>query len=193
MTQEQRRIETRKNILAAAQEVFASRGFTDSGVEDICRQAGITKGAFYHHFATKQQLLMELLGHWIDEVADKIDPEKLKTDNALQLLAGIIKSIEPAFADARGQLPIFLELYIKGLKDPDLKKINKKSYDKFLSFFTGIAQEGIRQGSIKAEDGREVAMILFSLTIGFLIQGLLNPRGANWTELTQKSVRMMLQ
>jgi len=193
MTQEERRKETRKNILAAAQKVFAYHGFDESGVDDICRQAGITKGAFYHHFATKQQLLMELLDHWIDMVAQKIDPKRLKTDNALQLLQGITESIEPAFVDAKGQLPIFLELYIKGLNDPHLKKINKKSYQKFIEFFTAIVQEGIRQGSVKADDAREVSMILFSLTVGFLVQGLLNPRGADWTELTKKSIRMLLE
>jgi len=36
-------------------------------------------------------------------------------------------------------------------------------------------------------------MILFSLTVGFLVQGLLNPRGADWTELTKKSIRMLLE
>ncbi len=192
MTQEQRGLETRKNILDAAQKLFKSRGIDKIGVNDICSQAGITKGAFYHHFDTKQQLLLELLAHWIEMVARRVDPERLKGDNALQLILEITEAIEPAFSSAQGQLPIFIELYIKGLRDPDLKKINQKSYNSFLKFFENIAREGQGQGSIKADDAAEVSRMLFSLTIGFLIQGLLDPCGADWVKLTQKSIKMLL-
>lgn len=192
MTQEQRSRQTQQKILEAAQVLFSTRGFDQSGIDDICRQAGITKGAFYHHYSSKQQLLVELFNHWIDEVAQKINPQMLQSDNALELLLRVMESMEPAFARAKGQLPIFVDLYIKGLNDQQLKKVNQQSYQKFLDFFSGIAQEGIQEGTITADDAQEVAKILFSLTIGFMVQGLLNPRGADWSALTKKSIKMLL-
>ncbi len=193
MTQEQRRLETKNKIFSAARKLLKSGDIDKIGVDDICRQAGVTKGAFYHHFSSKQQLLLELLDHWIDMVASRVDPEKLKQENALILILQITDAIKPAFSSSRGQLPVFVELYIKGLRDADLKKINQKTYHKFLVFFENIAKQGISQGTIQADDAQDVSKILFSLTMGFLLQGLLNPRGADWAELTKKSIRMLLK
>ena len=192
MTQEERRLETRKNILIAAQKLFAAQGFTGSGVEDICRQAGITKGAFYHHFDSKQELLLEILDHWIDIVSLSIDPQEIKKTSSLNLLLDIIDTMEPSFARSKDQPPVFLELFMKGLKDSKLKKINQRSYNKFVDFFAIVVSQGMEQGSIKTDDAREAAKILFSLTMGFLIQGLLDPMGEDWPKLTKKSIRMLL-
>jgi len=45
----------------AAVKLFSTRGFTTASVDDICEEAGISKGAFYHHFETKQAHFLALL------------------------------------------------------------------------------------------------------------------------------------
>lgn len=49
--------ETERKILNAALELMRRRGFDKVAVRDICREAGITTGAFYHHFRSKEALL----------------------------------------------------------------------------------------------------------------------------------------
>lgn len=51
--------DTRKAILAAALELCRSSSFDQVSVRDICRRAGITTGAFYHHFSSKNELLRQ--------------------------------------------------------------------------------------------------------------------------------------
>lgn len=53
-TQAQRRETTRGAILAAANALFAGRGFSATSVDDIARAAGVAKGAVYHHFPSKE-------------------------------------------------------------------------------------------------------------------------------------------
>ena len=91
------------------------------------------------------------------------------------------------------QLPLFLELYIKAIWEPELKKVIIKSYQKFLDFFTDIIEKGIKEGSIKQVYAEDVAKILFSITIGLLIQGLLNPLGTDWGDLAKKSFMLLLK
>lgn len=55
-----RRRATRTRLLAAAEEVFAERGFHGASVEDLCERADFTRGAFYSNFASKDELLLEL-------------------------------------------------------------------------------------------------------------------------------------
>jgi AcrR family transcriptional regulator len=52
---------TRQHILTAAIHLFSRRGFSCTTVRDIARQAGITDAAIYYHFATKEELLREIL------------------------------------------------------------------------------------------------------------------------------------
>lgn len=52
---------TRERLLAAAEDVFAHKGFAAASVEEIAATAGYTIGALYSHFGSKQQLFLELL------------------------------------------------------------------------------------------------------------------------------------
>src|SRR4029077_20190255 len=47
---------TRSALLAVARALFADRGYTAFGTEEIVRSAGVTRGALYHHFAGKKEL-----------------------------------------------------------------------------------------------------------------------------------------
>jgi len=67
MPQQPRAEETRTRILNAAQLCFSRYGYDAASVADICKEAGVTKGAFYYHFETKQALFLELLNRWLKQ------------------------------------------------------------------------------------------------------------------------------
>ena len=67
MTQ-QRSEETRANILDAAVRRFAISGYDAASVDEICAEAGVSKGAFYHHFPTKQTVFLALLEGWLKTI-----------------------------------------------------------------------------------------------------------------------------
>lgn len=52
--------ETRENIIAAAEKLFYEKGIPETTLEDIAREAGVTRGAIYWHFANKSDVLMVL-------------------------------------------------------------------------------------------------------------------------------------
>ena len=67
------RQETYDNILSAALDLFVSRGFEGTTVDAIAEAAGVTKGAIYFHFATKDDLLLALLDQVENNFVDPMD------------------------------------------------------------------------------------------------------------------------
>jgi AcrR family transcriptional regulator len=55
-TQSERRAQTRAALITAGRALFTERGFVGAGREDIVEHAGLTRGALYHHFASKEDL-----------------------------------------------------------------------------------------------------------------------------------------
>jgi len=192
MTQYERKIATINKIFAAAEECIKDNRISTIDINEICNTAGITKGAFYHHFRSKQHLLLELLNRWINAVSTQVEIPQFKDFNTVDLLVNIVEKMSPAFKQAESQLPIFLELFVKAISDKDLREYVLKSYNSFLSFFSGLIKDGIKKGLIEKEDPLHVSKILFSITLGLLIQGLIDPTGEDWEKLAKKSIEMLL-
>jgi TetR/AcrR family transcriptional repressor of nem operon len=61
-------VETSRNardkLLAAALEVIRTKGYAATSVDDLCRAAGVTKGAFFHHFESKEALAVAAADFW---------------------------------------------------------------------------------------------------------------------------------
>lgn len=54
----------RRRLLDAAVQVIRTKGLNGTSVDELCAAAGVTKGAFFHHFATKQALAVAAAEHW---------------------------------------------------------------------------------------------------------------------------------
>jgi AcrR family transcriptional regulator len=70
--QAERTLATRTAILAAARRLFAGEGFAAVSVDRIAAEAGVAKGAVYHHFAAKEALFAEVLEAVCAEVAAEV-------------------------------------------------------------------------------------------------------------------------
>jgi TetR/AcrR family transcriptional repressor of nem operon len=56
--------ESKTKLLEAAWRAIRAEGYAATTVDEICRQAGVTKGSFFHHFKTKDDLALAAIAHW---------------------------------------------------------------------------------------------------------------------------------
>jgi len=67
---------TRASILQTAAEVFAERGYADTTLSELIARSGLTKGAFYFHFSSKEQLAFAVLEEkqrqWLEFVSQRV-------------------------------------------------------------------------------------------------------------------------
>lgn len=64
--QDPERGDARTRLLEAGRDVIRAQGYSATTVDDLCRAAGVTKGAFFHHFANKEALAVAAAGYWSD-------------------------------------------------------------------------------------------------------------------------------
>lgn len=65
------KLDARTKLLNAAIEVVRRQGYAATSVDELCRKAGVTKGAFFHHFESKDALAVAAANHW-SEAADAL-------------------------------------------------------------------------------------------------------------------------
>lgn len=58
--------DARTRLLEAARDIVRQKGFAATSVDDLCQAAGVTKGAFFHHFKTKEALGVALANYWAE-------------------------------------------------------------------------------------------------------------------------------
>ena len=61
-----RRGDARRALLDAAHRLVRRQGWAATSVDQLCGEAGVTKGAFFHHFASKEHLGVAAAQHWSD-------------------------------------------------------------------------------------------------------------------------------
>ncbi len=85
----ERRAATRTALIAAARSLFVQQGYAATGTPEIVRQARVSRGALYHHFADKAALLRAVLDQEAAALADSIETAMLRSAGPLQaLIAG---------------------------------------------------------------------------------------------------------
>lgn len=55
---------SRQKLLEAAADVVRAKGYAATTVDDLCAAAGVTKGSFFHHFKSKEEMVLQAVAHW---------------------------------------------------------------------------------------------------------------------------------
>jgi AcrR family transcriptional regulator len=188
-----RSLETKARILKAAQDLFSRSGYESASVADICAAAGISKGAFYHHFPSKQAVFMSLLDDWLNGIdgglatlrGDQLDT-KLALIQMMEILPIVLKAAE-------GRLPIFLEFWAHSVRDEQLWKQTIAPFKKYQEYFAKMVADGAISEPVRPQDQQTAAYAVLALAIGLLFQGIMDTEGRDWKRIGQESMKLLLE
>lgn len=193
MTKQTRSLKTRDQILRAAEDAFAQDGYNATGVAQICQRAGVSKGAFYYHFDSKQTVFLALLENWMTELTAAL--EKLAHDARTipEKIRRMAEMMAVIFQSDRAQILMFLEFWSQASRDSTVWEAVIDPYRQYTAFVTELVQQGIEEGSLTTVEPEAGAQVLVSLASGLLLQGLLDPQGADWGQKANQSIEILLK
>jgi len=187
---QQRSEETRARILESSIKLFSERGFNAASVDDICAEAEISKGAFYHHFESKQALFLALLDGWLKIVDTAIEASKDKT--APETFMQMAEAFPYIFETAGDHLPMFMEFWMQASRDEKIWQASIAPYRRYHKYFTSLIKKGVEEGSFVNVDPQIASRLIISAAMGLLLQSLLDPKGANWERVARESTNLLL-
>ena len=144
--------ETKRKLYEIAKRLFSERNFTDVSVEDITDETGITKGAFYVHFESKDALIAQLIADYAAQ-ADMdykafLDAQPADMP-AAEVLLGLTERITDVLAGTIGRenMRKVYQMLLVGTVDAEaVKGYGRELYTLFYS----VLDRGIRQGELKS-------------------------------------------
>jgi len=187
---QQRSKETRSKIIESAIKLFSTRGFNTASVDDICVEAGISKGAFYHHFKSKQALFLALLDGWLQTIDNAIEASKDKT--VPETFMQMTEAFPYIFETAGEGLPMFLEFWLQASRDEKIWQASITPYRRYHKHFTALIKKGVDEGSFVEVDPGLTSRMIMSTAMGLLLQSLLDPKGAKWEKVARDSTNMLV-
>ena len=97
--------ESKTKLLDATLKVVRAKGYSATRIEDVCAEAGLTKGSFFHHFKSKEDLALSAVAHWDAKTSATFATAPYH--DAADPLSRVIAYIEFRKALLTGDLPDF--------------------------------------------------------------------------------------
>ena len=177
---------TVEKILEVSQRLFLEKGDDNTKIQDIADELGMTKGAIYHHFKSKEEI-MDVLGDTMFVNNNPFEIVKKRNDlNGLEKMKYVInlnQSNEQMIELTNQALPL--------LENPQiLAKMFESNYQYLLPYWLELIEEGQKDGSIKTNQPKELAELLI-LTDLWMVPSLF-PGNVNDIKNRYKFVTIML-
>jgi AcrR family transcriptional regulator len=175
MTQKRPREERQHEILEAALRIFVRKGYADTRMDDIVEATGLSKGAIYHHFASKHELFVALIEHWMDQFAPVMRPEAHESKASADILRVVARFAVMLFKRNPDWFLAEPEIWSMANRDKEINSLATKLYARILKEFEVIIDRGIRYGEFRDVNVRLVALSIMTTLHGMIWFVLFQP------------------
>ena len=193
MTRQPRSETTRRRLLSVAENAFARYGYEDVSVAQICEQAGVTKGAFYHHFPSKQALFLAVIHAWVDRLKTQLVAALEGATDRPAALDAMAETAARALRDARGKLPLFLAFWHRAARDPKVWEATVAPFHDFEDLIAAYLRRAAERGHISVPDPETAARALVAQGVGILLEVALLPDAEQRADTLKQSIEWLLR
>jgi len=168
----------RGQILEAAFACFSRQGFHQTTIQDICHEAGMSPGAVYRYFASKDEIIGAVCEFCRVSNITVSEEARSKGDTVgildELLKQGIEEMMRP---EAAVSLSLNVQWWAEALRNADLKDMLRESaIDMWVEALAGIVRQGQERGEVNPDlDVESAGRVLISMWFGLMLQRAIDP------------------
>lgn len=160
LARQAQRQQTRARLVEAALRVFAEHGYDHATVEEISLAAGHSKGAYYFHFDSKEDIFLELLERWVDDQTRRLRAfEGAQGSAAIALMETLDSLLRYDDRDPHWRL-LLPEIWAQSHRNPKVQQMLRSAYARWTELLRSIFEAADREGLISLAVRPDVAASL---------------------------------
>jgi len=167
----------RAQIIGAACECFINKGFHQTTIRDICAAAGLSAGAVYGYFKSKEELveaMAEMGRQNTRALLGPIDRQKPAPRALANELANAVSGLDTEGGAASTRLD--LQLWGEALHSPQLRRLFLEAFENVKEPFAELVRDGQKRREInKKLDPDAAARVMSAICLGFVVQKAMEP------------------
>jgi AcrR family transcriptional regulator len=158
---------TRQHILAVATDEFLAHGYAGTSLSDLIRAAGLTKGAFYHHFPSKEALAVEVVRARQAEETVAVVQASSGHDRAVDQLRAAVQVAADLKDNDQGQATSMQRLCAELAEEPELAPQIAKLCGAWIDAAVDLVARAQLQGDIRTDvDAHQAAEVVVATFLG---------------------------
>lgn len=158
---------THGKLVASALKLFSTSGYEHATIDDISTDAGYSKGAYYFHFSTKDDILLELLRLWTEgRTAVLTNAAAEGSDESLRDTLGAFFS----YADTPQWPGVLLEFWSQAVRNPEMSKRLGSAYASWRKLIAEAFARAASAGTLSLASAEDAAAVTLAAHDGFAVQ-----------------------
>jgi AcrR family transcriptional regulator len=184
------RLERRQLLIDAAWRCAAVRGFRDLTVDDVCAEAGVSKGAFYGYFQQKQDLLLALLQDDAAALDRELERITSTSSSGIERVRHFTQAMLARGEDA-ARVQVRADLWADLLTEDAVRQRLAEATQRRRELVRLWIEEAVASGELVAIPANALASILLALADGLMLHGALDPGAFRWRNI-HRAIDVML-
>jgi AcrR family transcriptional regulator len=176
------RNERRQLLIQAAWRCAGVRGFADLTVDDVCAEGGMSKGAFYGYFESKQELLLALLEDDATELDAELERITRTSPSGVQRVRRFAQAMIARGEDS-ARVQVHADLWADLLTQDAVRESLALATQRRRELVRGWIKEAVASGELVSIPANALASILLALTDGLMLHRALEPGGFRWPNI----------
>jgi AcrR family transcriptional regulator len=162
--------DTREEIMKATYDALCAHGYADLTIQRISDEFPKSKSLIYHHYDSKDDLLLEFLEFVLDRFESSVPQQEYGT--ASERLQAVLDHVLPTHLDEEGHefTSAMIELRAQATHNPEYHAHYTRSTQFFHDQFVTIIQQGIEEGIFRDVDPDRTATLLLTTIQGAMLQ-----------------------
>jgi AcrR family transcriptional regulator len=156
----------RDEFIDAGQRLIQSRGYEQFSIEDLLNDVGASKGAFYHYFGSKQELLEAIVDRLVDDalgrVASVVNDQRL---HAVDKFRDYFRVIAALKAERRDFVLQLMKVWFSDDNALVREKLRHEQIHRVTPHVAAIIRQGVNEGSFTLADPDQMARVVLSLIL----------------------------